>query len=143
VSDTADPIHLCIGRWHRHIAKELDGGLEAMLHPDVVFFSPVVFTPQVGRDITMLYLGAAEATLGAPETGFRYTKQVLDGHQAVLEFETTMDGKSVNGVDIITCDDDSMIVEFKVMVRPLQGLNAVHAQMMAMLEALAPDQPAS
>jgi len=138
MSDVTDPIHVCIERWHKHLAGELDGGLEAILHPDVVFFSPVVFTPQVGRDVTMLYLDAAEATLGAPEAGFNYTKQVLAGNQAVLEFETTMDEKLVNGVDIITCDDDSMIVEFKVMVRPLQGLNAVHAQMMAMLDAMSP-----
>ncbi|NNC80034.1 MAG: nuclear transport factor 2 family protein [Acidimicrobiales bacterium] len=120
------------------MAHTLHGGFDAVLHPDVVFHSPVVFTPQVGRDITMLYLGAAEATIGGPDSGFHYTKQVLDGHHAVLEFETTMDGKFVNGVDIITCDDDSMITEFKVMVRPLQAMNVVHAQMMQMLESMAP-----
>jgi len=138
MTEHADPIHLCIERWHQHITQQLDGGFTSVLHPDVVFYSPVVFTPQVGRDITMLYLGAAEATIGGPDSGFHYTKQVLDGHQAVLEFETTMDGKSVNGVDIITCDDDSMITEFKVMVRPLQAMNVVHAQMMAMLESMTP-----
>ena len=54
----------------------------------------------------------------------------------MLEFETEVDGKYANGVDIITCDDDGMIVEFKVMMRPLQAINAVHAQMKAMLEQL-------
>ena len=129
----------------------LDGGLDAILHPDVVFLSPIVFTPQEGRDITKLYLTAAGGTLGGDSEdgtgtsttggadsggGFRYTKEICQGHSAMLEFETSIDGKYVNGVDIITCDDDGMIVEFKVMIRPLQAINLVHAQMKAMLERL-------
>ena len=148
---TAEPIHDCIARWHEHMRGRLDGGLDAMLHPDVVFLSPIVFTPQEGRDITKLYLTAAGGTLGGePDEpaaggssgdsgaggGFRYTKEVCQGHSAMLEFETQIDGKYVNGVDIITCDDDGMIVEFKVMIRPLQAINLVHAQMKAMLERL-------
>ena len=58
------------------------------------------------------------------------------GNQAMLEFETSIDGKYVNGVDIITCDDDGMITEFKVMIRPLQAINLVHEQMKAMLERM-------
>lgn len=143
------PIERCIANWHAHIARSLEGGLDAVLHPDVVFFSPVVFTPQAGRDITKLYLTAADGTLGggnqsaedrataeAEGTAFRYTKEILSGHHAMLEFETTMEGRIVNGVDIITCDDDAMITEFKVMVRPLQGVQIVHQQMMQMLERL-------
>ena len=91
---TDEPIHACIARWHEHMRGRLDGGLDAMLHPDVVFLSPIVFTPQVGRDITKLYLTAAGGTLGgdAVETtddasgsssgsggGFRYTKEVCQG----------------------------------------------------------------
>ena len=69
-------------------------------------------------------------------TGFRYTRHVLDGNHAVLEFETTIDGISVNGVDIITCDDDGRIVEFKVMLRPMKAVEAVRDRMAAMLETL-------
>ncbi len=134
-------------QWHRHMKGELDGGLDAILHEDVVFLSPIVFSPQNGRDITKLYLGAAGGTLGGddkPASGendtsgaFRYSKKILQGNQAMLEFETSIDGKYVNGVDIITCDDDGMITEFKVMIRPLQAINLVHAQMKAMLEKMA------
>lgn len=151
---TDGPIHDCIDRWHRCIRGGLDGGLDALLHPDCVFLSPIVFTPQRGREITKLYLSAAGATLAGSSpssagdgisvdesstessNGFRYVKQVLQGHHGVLEFETEIDGKYANGVDIITCDDDGMITEFKVMMRPLQAINAVHQQMMAMLEQL-------
>ena len=150
-----EPIHACIDRWHQHISGNLPGGLDELLHPDVVFLSPIVYTPQRGRDITKLYLRAAGSTLGDAESTdssgtidtpvdtssggdgkFTYTKQILQGHHAMLEFETEVDGKYANGVDIITCDDDGMIVEFKVMMRPLQAINAVHAQMKAMLEQL-------
>ena len=69
-------------------------------------------------------------------SSFRYVKEVLDGDTAVLEFETQIDGKYVNGVDIIRADEDGKIVEFRVMIRPLQAVNLVHAQMKAMLERL-------
>ena len=69
-------------------------------------------------------------------TGFRYTKKVLAGDTAVLEFETTVEGKYVNGVDIIRCNDTGRIVEFRVMIRPLQAVNLVHRQMGETLEAM-------
>jgi ketosteroid isomerase-like protein len=127
-------IEQVIDRWHRHLAGELPGGLVELLADDVIFYSPIVYTPQRGRDITTAYLQAAKQTLGVGD--FRYTKQVLAGDTAVLEFETTLEGKYVNGVDIIRCDDTGKIVEFRVMIRPLQAVNAVHEQMRAMLDSM-------
>jgi hypothetical protein len=129
-------IHTTIQRWHQLISGttgELAAGLGDLLADDVVFLSPVVFTPQQGKAITAAYLVAASQALAE---GFTYTKQILDGNHAVLEFECTVAGKYVNGVDIITCGDDGRITEFRVMVRPLQAVNAVHAEMMQQLEAL-------
>ena len=149
-----DPIVDVIDRWHAHLRGELTGGLDELLHDDVVFFSPIVFTPQEGKAVTKLYLEAAGQALpgegegggaGAPVErdeaerppgAFRYTKKVLSGDTAVLEFETTVEGKYVNGVDIIRCDDAGKIVEFRVMIRPLQAVNTVHQQMARMLELL-------
>lgn len=146
------PIHEVVERWHEHLRGRLPGGLDALLADDVVFYSPIVFTPQEGKEITTQYLlaagqalpgeggaggGTGEADAAHPGR-FRYTKQVLAGDTAVLEFETTVAGKYVNGVDIIRCDDDGKIVEFRVMIRPLQAVNAVHEQMRAALEALRP-----
>ena len=141
-------IHQAIAEWHRFLRGDLPGGLDDLLHDDVVFYSPIVYTPQEGKALTKLYLEAAGQTLpgdkaaaesgGSPGGGFHYTKQVLDGHTAVLEFETTVAGKYVNGVDIVTCDDQGKIVEFRVMIRPLQAVNLVHQQMAAMLEKMAP-----
>jgi len=127
-------IETVIEKWHGFLAERSAEGLDGLLADDVVFYSPIVYTPQRGKAITAMYLQAAGQTLGNPD--FRYTKQVLTGDTAVLEFETSLDGKYVNGVDIIRCDDSGAIVEFRVMIRPLQAVNAVHEQMKAMLEAL-------
>ena len=74
---------------------------------------------------------------GESSTGFRYVKRIVDGDHAVLEFETTMSGILVNGIDMITVDADGKIIEFKVMIRPLKAINVVHEQMRAALEASA------
>ena len=134
-------------KWHAHIRGEYPGGLDELLADDCVFLSPVVFTPQEGKEITKLYLGAAGATFseggddaspGAlKESKFRYTKEVAQGNHTILEFETEIEGKYINGVDIITWNDDGKISEFKVMVRPLQAVNMLHAKMKAMLEKMA------
>ena len=139
-------IRTTIERWHEALRGE--SAFEDLLHEDCVFWSPVLFRPMEGRDLTALYLRAAYQVFpgdGADATnstdgpsGFRYTKRVLDGNHAVLEFETTMDGVSVNGVDIITCDDDGLITEFKVMIRPRKAVEKVQAQMAAMLEHMPP-----
>jgi len=125
-----------IARWHAHLTGESGEDLSELLADDVVFYSPIVYTPQRGKDITTMYLMAAKQTLGAGD--FRYTKQVTSGDTAVLEFETTLEGKYVNGVDIIRCDDSGRIIEFRVMIRPLQAVNAVHEQMRAMLDSMQP-----
>ena len=142
-----EPIEKCMADWTAHMKGEYEGGLDRLLADDVVFFSPIVFTGQKGKDLTKLYLGAAGNTFGGDDGGegnitkskeskFRYVKKVISGNHAVLEFETEMDGKYVNGVDIITCNDDGKIVEFKVMIRPLQAIQTVHAQMAAMLKKM-------
>jgi len=139
-------IESVIEKWHANMRGELPGGLDELLDDDVAFYSPIVYTPQEGKAVTKLYLQAAGQTLPGekPESGgnggggFRYTKQVLAGDTAVLEFETTVEGKYVNGVDIIRCNDQGRIVEFRVMLRPLQAINLVHQQMGAMLERMKP-----
>jgi hypothetical protein len=144
----ASTIEGVVEAWHAYLRGELPGGLDGLLDDDVIFYSPIVFSPQRGKAITTLYLQAAAQTFPGDqatastkegefsERSFRYTKSVLSGDNAVLEFETTIDGTYVNGVDIITCNDDGRIIEFRVMIRPLQAVNRVHEQMAAMLERM-------
>lgn len=138
-------IEQVVERWHAYLRSELPGGLDELLDDNVVFYSPIVFTPQRGKAITTLYLKAAGQTLPGEKSssggsGFRYTKQVLAGDTAVLEFETTVEGKYVNGVDIIRINETGRIIEFRVMIRPLQAVNLVHQQMAKMLEQLTPSE---
>ena len=132
-------------KWHAHLRGELPGGLDDLLADDVVFYSPVVFSPQKGKELTKMYLNAAGNTFsegnaenapGKEASKFKYSKEVACGNHLVLEFESELRGKYINGVDIITWNDEGKIVEFKVMIRPLQAVNMMHAQMQAMLEKM-------
>lgn len=119
--------------WH----SVLEGGstptsLAAIIREDAVFHSPVVHTPQRGRALVVAYLAAAGQTLG--NASFRYVRELVDGDEALLEFETQLDGIHVNGIDLIRFDPDGMIADFKVMVRPLKAMNKVWEMMAAQLE---------
>lgn len=122
-----------LDRWHEVVARGDSALLDEILAEDCVFFSPVVHTPQRGRDITRLYLTGAMHVLNE---GFHYVKEVVTPEHAVLEFVCEIDGIEVNGVDIMSFDKQGKISEFKVMVRPLKAINMVHARMQQMLEQL-------
>ena len=121
-----------LAKWHRAV----EGGnrpdeLSAIIREDATFHSPVVHTPQQGRDLVVAYLSAAGQTLG--NDSFHYVRELVDGENACLEFTTEMDGVHVNGIDLIRFDEEGMITDFKVMVRPLKAVNKVWEQMAAML----------
>ncbi|EGP09429.1 hypothetical protein CSIRO_0967 [Bradyrhizobiaceae bacterium SG-6C] len=120
--------HHALERWHQFIKSPDDKVLWDLLHPDAVFESPVVHTPQRGRDITFKYLASAGTVLGGP--GFKYLGEWRNENGAVLEFENEVEGIKINGVDIITFSDDGrQIKHFKVMVRPLKAVNLLHRLM--------------
>lgn len=114
-------------KWYGYMKSHDHAALWELLHPDAVFESPVVHTPQRGRDITFKYLASAEKVLGGP--GFAYVGEWSNATGAVLEFENEIEGIKLNGVDIITFDADNLITHFKVMVRPLKGINLLHRLM--------------
>lgn len=114
--------------------------LSDLIDDDCVFYSPVVHTPQVGKPITLLYLtGAAHAL----HDEFRYVNEVVADPCTVLEFECKVGDILVNGIDMISFNDDGKIVEFKVMIRPLKAIQAVHASMGRMLKELSEAKAAS
>ncbi|HMQ03570.1 MAG TPA: nuclear transport factor 2 family protein [Pyrinomonadaceae bacterium] len=120
-----------VSKWHDIVRTSDASGLGELLADEVIFYSPVVHTPQVGKQITTMYLTAALQVFG--NEGFRYVREVIGGDDAVLEFETKIDGIMVNGVDIIKWNDEGRIVEFKVMVRPLKAINLIYEKMGKML----------
>ena len=123
-----------IATWHKLVETRDAAGLDNILDENVVFHSPVVHTPQAGKPITTLYLTAALHVLNN-ET-FKYLREVVSGNNAVLEFLTVIDGISINGVDMITWNEDGRIIDFKVMLRPLKAVNLVHKMMGEMLQKI-------
>ena len=122
-----------IAAWHRIVRERDAAGLQALLDDDAVFHSPVVHSPQRGKALVAGYLDAAMRVLAGPD--FRYVREIVGAHDAVLEFETTLDGVRVNGVDLIAWNTEGRIVDFKVMIRPLKAITLVHERMAAMLQA--------
>ncbi|MCA6111678.1 nuclear transport factor 2 family protein [Bradyrhizobium cenepequi] len=116
-----------LDKWYAYMKSHDRAALWDLLHPDAVFESPVVHTPQRGRDITFKYLSSAEKVLGGP--GFAYRGEWRSDSGAVLEFENEIEGIKINGVDIITFDAEGRIAHFKVMVRPLKAINLLHRLM--------------
>ena len=119
--------------WHRLVRTNDASGLRELVAEDAVFHSPVVHAPQHGRKLAVMYLSAAFRVFFNPT--FRYVREIVGPHDAMLEFETEIDGILVNGVDIITWNDAGQITAFKVMLRPLKGINVIHQKMGELLAA--------
>jgi len=120
-----------IAAWHECLQAKDAGKLHALLHPEAVFHSPVVHTPQRGRDLTQMYLMAAFKVLNGDD--FPYGREMGGDQDAGLECTTTLDGIQINGVELIRWDETGRITDFKVMIRPLKAINMVHQKMAAML----------
>ncbi|MEP6506553.1 MAG: nuclear transport factor 2 family protein [Betaproteobacteria bacterium] len=119
--------------WHRMVRTNDATDLPALVAEDAVFWSPVVHSAQRGRQLTVMYLSAAFQVFFNPT--FRYVREIVGASDAMLEFETEIDGILVNGVDIIRWNDAGLITDFKVMIRPLKGISAIQQRMAAMLQA--------
>jgi len=124
-------IEKAIKSWHQAIINISEDSLKTVLAEDVVFHSPVVHTPQKGKKTTSKYLVSALTVLN--NGGFEYCREVFNGQHAVLEFKTEIDGIVINGVDMISINEQGEICDFKVMIRPLQGVNIVHKKVGEML----------
>ena len=129
-----------LATWHTVVQQRDMALLAGLLADDVVFHSPVVHTPQRGKAITLMYLQGAMHVLNTPQ--FHYVREIVGAHDALLEFVTEIDGLHVNGVDLIHWNDEGRIVDFKVMVRPLKAINALHQKMGELLQRMQP-QPAT
>jgi hypothetical protein len=127
-------IPIAIARYHELVTSKDPRALDLLLAEDVVFHSPVVHTPQVGKSITTKYLTAAISVFF--NASFRFTRECYADRAAVFEFLVDIDGILVNGVDIIAWNDDDQIVEFKVMIRPLKAVQKVHQKMAEVLATM-------
>ena len=123
-----------IHKWLEVIESDDLKMLDEIIADDAVFSSPVVFKPMEGKEITMMYLHAAGQSFNMEK--FKYTKEIHDDMNSVLEFETYIDDISVNGVDMIEWNEDGKICNFKVMIRPFKAVQKVQEKMIEALESL-------
>ena len=121
-----------ISKWHDVVKNRDYNLLTEILHNDVIFYSPVVYSPQRGKDITLKYLAAASEVFNS--SNFKYIKEINNQNFASLEFTLTIEDTEINGIDLISWNDTGLITEFKVFIRPLQGVNLIHKLMQQMIE---------
>jgi len=123
-------------RWHALVEKQDMDELEALLHPDAVFRSPMAFKGYASAPAVKLVL----STVIQVFEGFTYHRSFAgdDGLSVVLEFSAKVGDKTLKGIDMIQFDEDGKILDFEVMVRPLNGLQALGAEMGARLGHLLP-----
>jgi hypothetical protein len=108
---TAERFRAAVEAWDIDAAGEL-------LAPDVVFHSPATFHPFVGRETVTRLLGLVAQTFEA----FRYTDELHTDGAHVLVFRAAIDGKELEGIDLLRFDGDGLIADFTVMLRPISGL---------------------
>lgn len=125
-----------LAKWHAMIARRDLAELEAIVHPQAVFRSPMAFKPYQSAQAVTLIL---RTVMGVFED-FAYHREFAsaDGRNVVLEFSARVGERSLKGVDVITFDENGLITEFEVMVRPFNGLQALGEQMGARLAAVLP-----
>lgn len=113
--------------WHRMVAASDLGELHSIVHPDAVFRSPMANTPYASAPALMLAL----STVVQVFENFTYHRQIAsdDGLDVVLEFSASVGGKNLKGIDFIRFDEQGLIREFEVMVRPMSGLQALGTEM--------------
>ena len=121
-------------KWHKAVESRDISVLDEILAENVEFHSPVIWTPQKGTTITKMYLYAAMHIIGNQE--FKYTREVVSNQHACLEFTTIINGITVNGIDIMTFDQEGKISEFKVMVRPLKGMMILKDKMFEFMQQM-------
>ena len=122
-----------LDKWHQGLKSQDQEFLDEILDDSCVFTSPIVFKPIEGKMMSKLYLMGAGKTFDMNR--FEYVRELVDGLDTVLEFETYIDDISVNGVDIIRWTEEGRIVDFKVMIRPLQAIGALQKKMSEALDS--------
>ena len=113
--------------WHDFVKNKNYENISDFIDENATLYSPIVFTPVKGSFMVGMYLMAASEIIANGK--FKYVREVVDSNNAILEFETEINGIIVEGVDMIKFTKEGKLKEIKVMVRPLQAVNVVHEKM--------------
>ncbi len=116
-----------LSTWHNFVKNKNYENISDFLDDNAILYSPIVFTPVKGSFMVGMYLMAASEIIA--NSDFKYVREVVDNENAILEFETEINGITVEGVDMIKFTEEGKLKEIKVMIRPLQAINVVHEKM--------------
>ncbi len=125
-----------LAKWHDMVTAQDLGGLRAITHPKAVFRSPVAHKAYHSAEAVVLAVSTAASVF----TDFAYHREAAtaDGLSVVLEFSAKVGERGVKGIDFIRFNEDGQIVDFEVMMRPLNGVQAMAEEMGQRLGALLP-----
>jgi hypothetical protein len=118
--------------WHEFVAHQNPEILDQILTDDVKFHSPFVWKPKEGKAITIAIL----TTVTKVFEDFKYVREIIDEENASLEFEAKIGELTLRGVDLMKFDSDGKIIDFEVMVRPANALQALGMEMGRRLSAI-------
>lgn len=120
--------------WKDLFHSDKEPSAEQLLADNIALHSPIMHTPQTGKALVAKYIIAAYKLYN--DNGLQYVRDFQKGNEAMLEFEGEINGVAVNGVDIIRWNDHGEIEDFKILVRPLKGLDALAKTMVKQLDDL-------
>lgn len=109
-----------VEKWREIFHRETLPQADELLAPEVAMHSPVMHTPRTGIEEVAPYIIGAHRIYN--DWNFDYVRGFQSGQEVVLEFVGEVEGVTINGVDMIRWNDDGKIDDFKIMVRPLQGI---------------------
>jgi len=143
-TETVFSLHPAVARslatWHDMVERKDLRDLGSIVHLDAVFRSPMAFKPYESAPALILVLQTVVTIFEG--LAYRRSFAAADGLGVVLEFSAAVDGKKLKGIDMIRFDEDGLIVEFEVMIRPFNGLQALGARMGARLGQSLPEYKA-
>jgi SnoaL-like domain len=131
--ETTAMIENPVESWHQIVVTQNPSALSDLLAEDAIFYSPIAYAPQRGRELVSGYLSAALQVFFNPS--FRCVRKIVGARDGLFEFEVEIDGIFVNAVDLLKWDDSGKIVEFKVLVRPLKAMEVAQRRMADVLNA--------
>ena len=112
-----------ISRWHEMLTSRDMSVLSELLDDEVVFRSPVAFSPYSGKQVVFFILSNVIQVF----ENFTYHREFYseDGLNVVLEFSANIGDKKLKGIDMIRFNEQGAIVDFEVMIRPKSGIEAL------------------
>ncbi len=127
-----------LDEWHRIVAQRDLAALRTILHADVTMGPPLYWQKFADRDVVAHLLGIIVNTID----DFRYHREWCEGRELALEFTGRVGEIELQGIDLITLDDENRLVNLDVMLRPMNALatlqGIVAPQMMEFLKARPP-----